>query len=59
MFIGTTVFVAAGDRRDKNHKGGKALIEQALKGERGVAYTSDYVIDKSIRTALARTLMRL
>jgi predicted nucleic acid-binding protein len=55
VFINTSVFVASVNRSDKNHKGGKALIERALKGEHGVAYTSDYVIDKSITTALART----
>jgi predicted nucleic acid-binding protein len=30
-------------------------MEKALKGEYGIVYTSDYVIDEAITTALART----
>jgi len=40
---------------DKNHSRGKELMARALAGEFGVVYTSDYVVDEAITTALART----
>jgi predicted nucleic acid-binding protein len=55
VFADTGVFVAAANKRDKNHAAGRSLLEAALKGEHGVLYTSDYVVDEIITTALART----
>ncbi len=55
IFIDTGVFVAVRNKRDKNHARGRELMEKALKGDYGVIYTSDYVIDESVMTALART----
>lgn len=43
------------NKRDKNHDRAKQLIEGALRGEYGRIYTSDYVADEAITTALART----
>jgi predicted nucleic acid-binding protein len=40
---------------DKDHRRGKELMRRILNGEFGAAYTSDYVIDEAITTALTRT----
>ncbi len=55
VFIDTSVFVAARNKSDVNHARASALVEKALRGEYGVVYTSDYVVDEAITTALART----
>jgi predicted nucleic acid-binding protein len=55
VFIDTGVFVAANNRSDKNHERASELMKQALEGKFGEIFTSDYVIDESITTALART----
>jgi uncharacterized protein len=55
IFLDTGVFVAARNSRDKNHARALELFEQALKGDFGVAYTSDYVVDEAVTTALYRT----
>jgi hypothetical protein len=55
VFIDTGFFVAARNAADKNHSRGKELVARALAGGFGVVYTSDYVIDEAITTALART----
>jgi predicted nucleic acid-binding protein len=55
VFVDTGIFVAVANRRDKNHEVARSLLEAALKGEHGVIYTSDYVVDETITTALART----
>jgi predicted nucleic acid-binding protein len=55
IFIDTGVFIAARNTVDKNHSRGKELMARALAGEFGVVYTSDYVVDEAVTTALART----
>jgi predicted nucleic acid-binding protein len=55
VFIDTSVFVAANNKSDKNHARAIELMKQALEGKFGETFTSDYVIDESITTALART----
>lgn len=55
VFIDTGVFVAANNKSDKNHVRATELMKQALEGRFGEIFTSDYVIDESITTALART----
>ena len=55
IFIDTGVFVAARNSRDANHARGSELLEEALKGEHGKVYTSDYIIDEAVTTALFRT----
>ncbi len=55
VFIDTTIFVAVRNRQDKNHVRARQLMERALKGEFGRLYTSDYVADEAITTALTRT----
>jgi predicted nucleic acid-binding protein len=55
VFIDTGVFVALRNADDELHTRSKELIKQALKGKFGRAYTSDYVIDEAVTTALVRT----
>ena len=55
VFVDTGVFVAARNSRDRNHVRASQLMESALRGEQGTVYTSDYVVDESVTTALART----
>ena len=55
VFIDTGVFVAANNKSDRNHARATQLMMQALEGKFGEIFTSDYVIDESITTALART----
>ena len=55
VFIDTGVFVALRNADDEFHVRSKELMKRALKGELGRIYTSDYVIDKAITTALVRT----
>ena len=55
VFIDTGVFVALRNADDELHIRSKQLTKKALKGEFGRVYTSDYVIDEAITTALVRT----
>jgi uncharacterized protein len=55
VFIDTGIFVALRNAEDVNHQRSKELIIAALKGDWGRTYTSDYIIDEAITTALART----
>ncbi len=53
--IDTSIFVAVRNKRDKNHIRSRQLLEKALQGEYGKLYTSDYIADETITTALTRT----
>lgn len=55
VFVDTGVFVALRNADDELHVRGKQLMKKALKGEFGRVYTSDYVIDEAVTTALVRT----
>lgn len=55
MFIDTGIFVAVRNKKDRNHDRAKALMKRALMAEFGVIYTSDYIVDEAVTTALART----
>ena len=55
VFIDTGIFVAANNKSDKNYSRARDLMKEALEGKYGIVYTSDYVIDEAITTALART----
>jgi len=55
VFIDTSIFVALRNADDELHIRSKELMRRALKGELGRIYTSDYVIDEAITTALIRT----
>ena len=55
IFIDTCVFVALRNADDEQHQRSKELMKRALKAEFGAIYTSDYIIDEAITTALIRT----
>lgn len=55
VFIDTGIFVALRNADDEFHIRSKELMKRALKGEFGRVFTSDYVIDEAITTALVRT----
>jgi len=55
IFIDTGIFVALRNADDELHTRSKELMKKALKAELGRIYTSDYVIDEAITTALMRT----
>lgn len=55
IFIDTGIFVALRNVADKYHRRARELMKRAMQAEFGVVYTSDYVINEAITTALART----
>ena len=55
VFIDTNIFVALRNADDELHIRSKELMRKALKGEYGRIYTSDYVLDEAVTTALIRT----
>ena len=55
VFIDTGVFVALRNADDELHTRSKELMKRALKAEFGRIYTSDYIIDEAVTTALIRT----
>jgi predicted nucleic acid-binding protein len=55
VFVDTGVFVALRNADDELHTRSVELMKRALKGEYGRTYTSDYVVDEAITTALVRT----
>jgi len=55
VFVDTGIFVALHNSDDQLHSKSKELMKQALKGEFGKIFTSDYIIDEAITTALVRT----
>jgi hypothetical protein len=55
IFIDTGVFIAVRNADDEFHTRGKELMKRVLKCEFGRAFTSDYVLDEAITTALVRT----
>ena len=55
VFVDTGIFVAMHNADDEFHLRSKELVERALKGDFGWIFTSDYVVDEAITTALVRT----
>lgn len=55
VFVDTGIFVALHNADDTFHLRSKELVRQALNGDFGRIYTSDYVIDEAVTTALVRT----
>ena len=55
IFIDTGIFVALRNADDELHTRSRELMKKALKAEFGRIYTSDYVVDEAITTALVRT----
>ena len=55
VFVDTGIFVALHNADDEFHSKSKDLVKQALKGDFGRIFTSDYVIDEAVTAALVRT----
>lgn len=55
VFIDTGIFVALHNADDEFHLRSKELMKQALKSDLGRIFTSDYIIDEAVTTALVRT----
>ena len=55
IFVDTGIFVALNNSIDVHHSRSKELFKQALKGDFGRIFTSDYVIDEAVTAALVRT----
>ena len=55
VFIDTSFFVAYSSKGDANHGRAKELLAKAVRGDYGHIYTSDYVVDETLTTVLART----
>ena len=48
VFVDTGIFVALHNADDDFHSRSKELMKQALKGNFGRIFTSDYVIDEAV-----------
>jgi predicted nucleic acid-binding protein len=55
IFADTGAFLAYRNKKDKYHETALKLFKDALKGEYGQIYTSDYIYDESLTLALMRT----
>jgi hypothetical protein len=55
VFLDTGVFVAFHNTRDTNHDKALDLVRRIVKGDLGIAYTSDYIFDEAVTVALVRT----
>jgi len=55
VFIDTGAFLAYRNKKDKYHEIANKLFINALKGEYGQIYTSDYIYDEALTLALIRT----
>ncbi|MDJ0269286.1 MAG: PIN domain-containing protein [Aigarchaeota archaeon] len=55
MFLDSNVFIAFYNKRDSNHTRAVELINMIANADLGTPYTSDYIFDEAVTTALART----
>lgn len=55
VFVDAGIFVAIRNAADLYNQRSKELMKDALQGNMGKIFTSDYVIDEAITVALART----
>ena len=55
VFIDTGLFLALYNAEDVHHQRSTELIKNALAGNFGRLYTSDYIIDEAITTLMVRT----
>jgi len=58
IFIDTGLFLALYNFEDTYHQRSKELIKNALTGNLGRLYTSDYIIDEAITIVMVRTKQR-
>jgi len=55
VLIDTGIFIAFHNTRDVNHERAKKLILEIAEGKHGGAFTTDYIFDEAVTTALIRT----
>lgn len=55
VLVDTSFFLAVKSLRDSNHARAVDLFREILRGEHGVAHTSDFIFAEAITAALART----
>ena len=53
--IDTGIFVGFHNFKDLNHENATKLIREVIDGEHGGVYTTDYIFDEAVTTALIRT----
>jgi len=54
-FIDSNIFIAFANKKDRDHNRSLELLDRVRKREISPAYTSDYVFDETVTTALIRT----
>ena len=55
VLIDAGIFIAFHNTKDVNHKRALALTREIAKGKHGTAFTTDYIFDEAVTTALVRT----
>ena len=55
VLIDSGIFIAFHNTQDENHDRAKELIREIAEGRHGAAYTTDYIFDEAVTTALMRT----
>lgn len=55
IFIDTGVFIAFFNKRDEKHKQAVELLKNALSGDFGTLYTSDYIFDEAVTFIIKKT----
>ncbi len=55
LLVDTSFFVAVKSLGDLNHSRAVGLLQEIIRGEHGVAHTTDFVFAEAVTTALART----
>ena len=55
IFVDTGLFVAFHNTKDVNHSRALEIMKNIVTGKLGSAYTSDYIFDEAVTTALVRT----
>jgi len=55
IFVDTGLFVAFHNTKDVNHSRALEIMKNIVTGKLGSVYTSDYVFDEAVTTALVRT----
>jgi hypothetical protein len=54
-FIDSNIFIAFANKKDRDHNRSLELLDRVRKREISPAYSSDYVFDETVTTALIRT----
>jgi predicted nucleic acid-binding protein len=53
--IDTGIFIAFNNTKDVNHNRALTLVREIVEGKHGAAFTTDYIFDEAVTTALVRT----